>query len=82
VVESSRDASQPFLGLRSQSSKPERHANPQTPPEQVALAFLASGQTTPQPPQFVTSALVSTHPPSSQMVRGEAHIETQAASAQ
>jgi len=82
VSGSSSDASQPFPSLPSQSSKPARQENPQTPPEQVALAFAAPGQTLPHAPQFVTSLLVSMQPPSGQIVRGGGHMETQASSAQ
>lgn len=48
-----RFTSQPFADAPSQFANPVLHANPQTPPVQVWLAFARAGQTIPQPPQLV-----------------------------
>jgi hypothetical protein len=55
--------SHPFRGLPSQFAKPGFHLRPQTPAEQVGMAFGPAGQTAPQWPQLRMSVLVSTSHP-------------------
>jgi hypothetical protein len=55
----SREASQPFMALPSQSPKPARHALPQTPAAQKRVAFIGVGHTVLQPPQASGSTLVA-----------------------
>src|SRR5262245_1833519 len=50
--------SHPFVGLLSQSWKPELQKNPQFPPVQVRVPFVRFGHTTPQLEQLFTSVLM------------------------
>jgi hypothetical protein len=49
-----RFVSHPLAAFRSQSPKPDVHATPQAPPEQLGVPFVAL-QIRPHPPQFVAS---------------------------
>lgn len=64
--------SHPFAAAPSQSLNPAVHANPHTPPVQVAVAFGAVAQTFPHAPQFARSVPGVTQRPA-QAVVGLAH---------